>query len=140
MSWISFFLHPIENVRLSFQIFVPSLNKPTIEIVKIRSLWNLVPKNPTYFHISKIFSFKIKLTNKQDKRQCPSIRDWVLRKRGLDEDNSCLILEKENYIFFNFILCNFLVRTLQCFQNKKSKKNLPPKTSKNCPQKLLIIP
>ena len=49
----------------------------------------------------------------------PSVKDWVLRKRGLDVDNSCLnsciILEKEKYIFLNFILCNFLVRTLTYF-------------------------
>ena len=47
-----------------------------------------------------------------------SIGDWVLYKRGLDGDNSYLILEKENYIFFDFILCNFLVRMLRCFYAK----------------------
>ena len=36
------------------------------------------------------------------------LSSWALWKRGLDEDNSYLILEKENYTIFNFILCKFL--------------------------------
>ena len=45
----------------------------------------------------------------------PSIRDWVLRKRGLDGDNSFLKFLLNFSIFFNFILCNVLVWTLRYF-------------------------
>ena len=48
-----------------------------------------------------------------------SIDNWVLYKRGLESEDSYLKFiikrEKKNYIFFNFILCSFLVRTLQYF-------------------------
>ena len=60
-----------------------------------------------------------------------SIGDWVLCNRGLDRNNSYLRFlfnfRKKNYIFFNFILCNFLVRTLR-YLKRKSKSFLPPKT------------
>ena len=67
----------------------------------------------------------------------PSIRDWVLRNKWywmeiIHVENSWLILEKENYIFFNFILCNFLVRMLGYFL-KKFQIFLTPKT-KNSPK------
>ena len=39
-----------------------------------------------------------------------------------------LILEKENYIFFNFILYNFLVRTLRYFLKKIQQFFCPAKT------------
>ena len=53
--------------------------------------------------------------------------------------NSHLILEKESYIFFNFILCNFLVRTLRYFL-KNFQNIFVPQTIKNSPEKLVITP
>ena len=45
--------------------------------------------------------------------------------------------EKINFLP-RYFLCNFSVRTLQCFQNKIFFFG-PQKVKKNCPQKLLII-
>ena len=54
-----------------------------------------------------------------EQQSTPSIRDRVLRKRGLDGDNSCLkfiiFFPSIKKFFLNFILCNFLVRTLRYF-------------------------
>ena len=69
-----------------------------------------------------------------------SIGDWVLCKRGLDGDDSYLILEKENdiYLLTSFYAI-FLVQTLRNFL-KVFDSFLPSTHKKKSPQKLLIIP
>ena len=69
-----------------------------------------------------------------------SIGNWVLYKRGSDGDDSYLKFiikfRKKIYILLNFILWNFLVRTLQYFLKNLKKNFWLWKLKKNWPQKL----
>ena len=73
----------------------------------------------------------------------PSIKDWVLRKRGLDVDNWCLKFlynfRKRKIYIFKLHFIQFFSADAKIFK-KKIIIFFDPQNIKNSPKKLLIIP
>ena len=108
ITWI------LSMTSVTFAMKNPQFSALNVTLLMKECGHNCYSTNIVYtYDFTYIFIWKISY------RFTPSIRDWVLCKRGLDGDNSCLKFlsnfRKRKLYILNFILCNFLVRTIRYF-------------------------